>query len=86
MSFIVAMENVCYLFAKLLCSQCTKGQTNRKAEIRRSTMAQGLLNGTVVLDLTRVLAGPYCGMLLADMGLKTIVPEPWKSCISDTMN
>ena len=57
MSFIVAMENVCYLFAKLLCSQCTKGQTNRKAEIRRSTMAQGLLNGTVVLDLTRVLAG-----------------------------
>ena len=47
---------------------------------------KGLLEGIVILDLTRVLAGPYCGALLADMGATVIkVEQPGKGDDSRSM-
>jgi crotonobetainyl-CoA:carnitine CoA-transferase CaiB-like acyl-CoA transferase len=45
------------------------------AEHRSTGQRRGPLDGIVVADMSRVLAGPYCSMLLGDMGATVVKVE-----------
>lgn len=57
-------------------------ESNRKP-VSSQTKKTGALTGVTVLDLSRLLPGPYCSMILADHGAQVIAIENKKQYAAD---
>jgi CoA:oxalate CoA-transferase len=52
--------------------------TNTASSASKNAAVTGPLAGITVVDLSRILAGPYCTLLMAEMGARVIKVEPPK--------